>query len=524
MLFAYTDEWSIDWLIAWDFCEPFDFWMYWLIDWLIDRSLDVLIDWLIDWLLFVFQVGCLALIIPTAKKLYEVAGKSAHPHSTLHSKHKAPCLVSLWGTSVHYFSSRSRWTHCRTWISFRPLLESRLGIARWKRNTTHAGMAPASLICLLSANLKSRQGCVDCSRDGSINWLVDWSIDWLIDWSIDRLIDCLIDWLIDRLFGWSIDWLIDWLIDWWVRYIHSYILLCWLWQGEKAVDFLQNLCSNDVDVPIGGVVHTGMHNEQGGYENDCTVARLDHHSCVSLSQRWQFQGNFFVRKSKGSQFSCRFLVVAPTIQQTRCKKWLIRHLPPQGGITVDDVTSSYTVINVIGPLARDLMNNFSDMSQAAFPFFTCQVCPLFEGLLHSHFTGILSIKNKKFSMVFPSSHSSLPDYQHWICQQHFGHEYYVCTQSRHTLRRKRNGNPQHWIFKKKLGGGGSFFHRIIFLYFSKNFQWTKNPRAYSRHVLSDFSSWHFLLIVLVWGDLKNRTLPFFVIEFFLDFFCFWNFS
>ena len=65
-------------------------------------------------------------------------------------------------------------------------------------------------------------------------------------------------------------------------------------------------------------------------------------------------------------------MVVPTIQQTRCKKWLVRHRPPNSNVVVDDVTSAYTVINIIGPLARDLMNNFHDMSQAAFPFFTCQ--------------------------------------------------------------------------------------------------------------------------------------------------------
>lgn len=41
------------------------------------------------------------------------------------------------------------------------------------------------------------------------------------------------------------------------------------------MEYLQYLCSNDVDIPIGGVVHTGMQNERGGYENDCTVTRLD---------------------------------------------------------------------------------------------------------------------------------------------------------------------------------------------------------------------------------------------------------
>ena len=40
------------------------------------------------------------------------------------------------------------------------------------------------------------------------------------------------------------------------------------------VEFLQYLCSNDIDIPIGHIVHTGMQNQYGGYENDCSVARL----------------------------------------------------------------------------------------------------------------------------------------------------------------------------------------------------------------------------------------------------------
>lgn len=41
------------------------------------------------------------------------------------------------------------------------------------------------------------------------------------------------------------------------------------------MEFLQYLCSNDVDIPIGHIIHTGMQNEHsGGYENDCSLARL----------------------------------------------------------------------------------------------------------------------------------------------------------------------------------------------------------------------------------------------------------
>lgn len=40
------------------------------------------------------------------------------------------------------------------------------------------------------------------------------------------------------------------------------------------VDFLQYVCSNDVDKAVGTIVHTGMQNPEGGYENDCSVVRL----------------------------------------------------------------------------------------------------------------------------------------------------------------------------------------------------------------------------------------------------------
>jgi len=41
-----------------------------------------------------------------------------------------------------------------------------------------------------------------------------------------------------------------------------------------VVDALQYLCSNDVDVPIGTIIHTGMQNKEGGYENDCSLIRM----------------------------------------------------------------------------------------------------------------------------------------------------------------------------------------------------------------------------------------------------------
>lgn len=44
-------------------------------------------------------------------------------------------------------------------------------------------------------------------------------------------------------------------------------------QCNGVVEWLQSLCTNDVNIPVGGIVHTGMLNERGGYENDCLLVR-----------------------------------------------------------------------------------------------------------------------------------------------------------------------------------------------------------------------------------------------------------
>ncbi len=47
-------------------------------------------------------------------------------------------------------------------------------------------------------------------------------------------------------------------------------------QGDKkgVVNYLQELCSNDVDIAVGGIISTGMHNEMG---------EEGHRSCQVLS-------------------------------------------------------------------------------------------------------------------------------------------------------------------------------------------------------------------------------------------------
>ncbi|XP_040572212.1 pyruvate dehydrogenase phosphatase regulatory subunit, mitochondrial [Lepeophtheirus salmonis] len=122
-----------------------------------------------------------------------------------------------------------------------------------------------------------------------------------------------------------------------------------LWSsGTEVVDFLQHMCSNDVDVPIGTIVHTGMQNEKGGYENDCSLARL----------------------SKN-----RYMLMSPSVQQMKSYTWMKYHLP--SNVILQDVTSLYTALCIMGPHSRALLSkltleNLESLDQKSFPFFTCR--------------------------------------------------------------------------------------------------------------------------------------------------------
>jgi glycine cleavage system aminomethyltransferase T len=113
-------------------------------------------------------------------------------------------------------------------------------------------------------------------------------------------------------------------------------------EGNEAEAALQRLCANDVAMPVGQTVYTGLLNARGTYESDLTVARLA---------------------------AARFLLVTGTAQATRDADWIGRHLDPQDA-TLTDVTSSYAVLAVIGPRARDLLSRVTKapLDNAAFPF------------------------------------------------------------------------------------------------------------------------------------------------------------
>jgi 4-methylaminobutanoate oxidase (formaldehyde-forming) len=118
-------------------------------------------------------------------------------------------------------------------------------------------------------------------------------------------------------------------------------------QGRDAVTELQRLCANDVDVPVGRVVYTQMLNERGGIEADITVTRLDED---------------------------RFFVVTAGATAARDFDWIRRHLGPESAATLTDVSSSYSMLGVMGPQAREVLATLTDadLSNEGFPYATAQ--------------------------------------------------------------------------------------------------------------------------------------------------------
>jgi 4-methylaminobutanoate oxidase (formaldehyde-forming) len=116
--------------------------------------------------------------------------------------------------------------------------------------------------------------------------------------------------------------------------------------GAAALELLQRVCTNEIDVAVGRVRYTLFLNEGGGIENDGTVTRLE---------------------------DDRFLVVTATATQHRTIEWLRRYAEGLD-VRIDDVTDARATIAVMGPRSRELLQDLTadDVSREAFPFFTAR--------------------------------------------------------------------------------------------------------------------------------------------------------
>jgi heterotetrameric sarcosine oxidase gamma subunit len=118
-------------------------------------------------------------------------------------------------------------------------------------------------------------------------------------------------------------------------------------QGRDAESALNWICANNVAVPVGRCVYTQWLNERGRIEADLTVTRMAED---------------------------QYLVLTGDGTITAVQAWLKRNIPPDAHVSVTNVTSAYSVLNIQGPKSRDLLSRVTnaDMSNEAFPFLTLQ--------------------------------------------------------------------------------------------------------------------------------------------------------
>jgi glycine cleavage system aminomethyltransferase T/glycine/D-amino acid oxidase-like deaminating enzyme len=97
--------------------------------------------------------------------------------------------------------------------------------------------------------------------------------------------------------------------------------------GPGALAFLERMCANRIDRPVGTIVYTQLLNARGGIEADLSVTR---------------------------RAEDRFMLVTGTAFGTHDRAWLDLHAPDD--VWVNDVTSSYACLCLWGPKVREVLD------------------------------------------------------------------------------------------------------------------------------------------------------------------------
>ncbi len=117
--------------------------------------------------------------------------------------------------------------------------------------------------------------------------------------------------------------------------------------GSGALGFLERMCANRIDRPVGTIVYTQLLDRRGGIQADLTVTRTR---------------------------ETAFQLVTGTAFGNHDAAWLRSHLPDDGSVAIRDVTSARVCFGLWGPRARDILSSVThdDISDAAFPFLTAR--------------------------------------------------------------------------------------------------------------------------------------------------------
>jgi glycine cleavage system aminomethyltransferase T/glycine/D-amino acid oxidase-like deaminating enzyme len=119
--------------------------------------------------------------------------------------------------------------------------------------------------------------------------------------------------------------------------------------GRDAEAALQWVCTNDLAVPVGRTVYTGLLNVRGTYESDLTVTRTGEHE---------------------------FFLVSSSATAVRDVDWIRRHVPEGLDVTVVDVSTAYATLGVMGPSSRALLARLTNADLEDFPFASSRMITL----------------------------------------------------------------------------------------------------------------------------------------------------
>lgn len=127
-------------------------------------------------------------------------------------------------------------------------------------------------------------------------------------------------------------------------------------KGPDAEKALSWIAANDVAKPVGSLIYTQMLNDHGGIECDLT--------CVRMKED-------------------EYYIVTGTGFATHDFDWISKQIPEGLNAQLLDVTSSYSVLALMGPRARDILQIVTrdDVSNAGFKFGTSKIigiagCPV----------------------------------------------------------------------------------------------------------------------------------------------------
>ncbi|MGI9316282.1 MAG: GcvT family protein [bacterium] len=116
--------------------------------------------------------------------------------------------------------------------------------------------------------------------------------------------------------------------------------------GDGVCAALQNLCTNNIDCPVGTVIYSLMLNRRGGIEAECTLTRID---------------------------SDVYVVVTGAATRVKDYCWMREHLDDE--FAIEDITEDYAALGVMGPKSVDLMHQLigDDFDAQEFPFLSSKV-------------------------------------------------------------------------------------------------------------------------------------------------------